>query len=321
MMETVEERDEVSGASKKSKNGKIRCGVVALVGRPNVGKSSLVNSLLKTKAAIVSPKPQTTRNAVRCIYNDDRAQIVFTDTPGIHLPKDKLGIFLSEAVFDALENADAVCYMVEAGDKKIGPEDTEALSSLAGVGRPVLLVVNKCDGQTKDPSRAFAVYASARAFAERAALSARSGRGVSSLIDLLIRFLPEGEPWYDPDILMDGTERFMAAEIVRGKALAFLHDEVPHCVAVDVEEYKSPDEYPDRDKLYIRASLIVETSGQKGILIGSGGATLKKIGQAARADLEKVTGHSAYLELWVKVSPKWRQSEPVLRRLGFSHSN
>ena len=298
---------------------KARCGVVALVGRPNVGKSSLVNSLLKAKVTIVSPKPQTTRNAVRCIYNDDRGQIVFTDTPGIHLPKDKLGMFLSQAVFDTLENADAVCYMVEAGDRKIGPDDAEALSSLAGVGRPVILVVNKCDGQTKDPSRAFAVYGGARPFAERAALSAKSGRGVPNLVDLLLRLLPEGEPWYDPDILMDGTERFMAAEIVRGKALAFLHDEVPHCVAVEIEEYKSPDEY-QRDKLYIRASLIVETSGQKGILIGASGATLKKIGQAARGDLEKTTGHSVYLELWVKVSPKWRQSETVLRRLGYSRT-
>ena len=297
---------------------KIRCGAVALVGRPNVGKSSLINSLLKTNVTIVSPKPQTTRNAVRCIYNDEKAQIVFTDTPGIHLPKDKLGAFLSQAVFDALENADAVCYMVEAGDKKIGKEDTEALARLAGVDRPVILVVNKCDGVNRDPSRAFAVYGDARAFAGRVALSARSGRGVPNLLDMLLRFLPEGEPWYDSDILLDGTERFMAAEIVRSKALAFLHDEVPHCVAVEVEEYKSPDEYPDRNKLYIRASLIVETPGQKGIMIGAGGATLKKIGQAARGDLEKTTGHSVYLELWVKVSPKWRQSEAVLRRLGYS---
>lgn len=308
----MDEQDEVSGTAE------FRCGVVALVGRPNVGKSSLVNSLLKAKVAIVSPKPQTTRNAVRCIYNDERAQIAFTDTPGIHLPKDKLGIFLSEAVFDALESADAVCYIVEAQDKKIGPEDAEALGRLSGINRPVVLVVNKCDGQTRDPSRAFGVYGAARAFAGRVALSAKSGRGVAELVDVLLPFLPEGEPWYDPDILMDNTERFMAAEIVRSKVLAFLRDEVPHCVAVEIEEYKSPDEYPDRDKLYIRASLIVETAGQKGILIGAGGATLKKIGQAARADLEKLTGHSVYLELWVKISPKWRQSAPVLRRLGYS---
>ena len=295
-----------------------RCGVVALVGRPNVGKSSLVNSLLKANVTIVSPKPQTTRNAVRCIYNDERAQIVFTDTPGIHLPKNKLGKFLSEMVFEALESADVVCYMVEAGDNKIGAEDTEALERLSGVDRPVILVVNKCDGATKDPARAFAVYGGARNFAGRISLSARSGRGVPELVDMLLQFLPEGEPWYDPDILMDGTERFMAAEIVRSKALTLLRDEVPHCVAVEIEEYKSPDEYPERDKLYIRASLIVETPGQKGILIGAGGATLKKIGQAARADLEKATGHSVYLELWVKISPKWRQSEAVLRRLGYS---
>jgi GTP-binding protein Era len=291
-----------------------------MVGRPNVGKSSLVNALLKARVTIVSPKPQTTRNAIRCIYNDETAQIVFTDTPGIHLPKDKLGKFLSEAVFDALENADVICYMVESGDKKIGPEDAEALKTLAGVDRPVVLVVNKCDGQMIDPARAFAVYGGARSFAGRVALSAKSGRGVKNLVDLLMRFLPESEPLYDPDILIDGTERFMAAEIVRGKALDFLHDEVPHRVAVEIEEYKSPDEYPDRDKLYIRASLIVETSGHKGILIGAGGSMLKKIGQAARADLEKSTGHHVYLELWVKIAPKWRQSDTILRRLGYSQS-
>jgi GTP-binding protein Era len=300
----------------------MRCGVVALVGRPNVGKSSLVNALLREKVAVVSPKPQTTRNAVRCIYNDERAQIVFTDTPGVHIPKNKLGRFLSDSVKDTLDNADAACYLVEAGDRKIGVEDREVLSALAEVHCPVVLVVNKCDrakvDSRNDPARVWALYGGERAFVGRVALSAKSGKGIAALIDLLLPLLPEGEPWYDSDILMDGTERFRASEIVRGQVLSLLRDEVPHCVAVEIEEYKSPDEYPDRDKLYVRASLIVETSGQKAILIGASGTMLKKIGRAARLDLEKATGHSAYLELWVKVSPRWRQSDPVLRRLGYS---
>ncbi|MDR1620961.1 MAG: GTPase Era [Synergistaceae bacterium] len=307
---------------KRASGKKMRCGVVALVGRPNVGKSSLVNALLKEKVAVVSPKPQTTRNAVRCIYNDDRAQIVFTDTPGVHIPKDKLGKFLSDSVKDTLDDADAVCWLVEANDRKIGAEDREVLGVLAEVRCPVVLVVNKCDRLKPDSRRNLerveALYRAALPFAERVALSAKSGQGVAGLIDLLAPLLPEAEPWYDPDVLMDGTERFMASEIVRGQVLSLLRDEVPHCVAVEIEEYKSPDEYPDRDKLYVRASLIVETEGQKAILIGASGAMLKKIGQAARIDLEKATGHSAYLELWVKVSPRWRQSDLILRRLGYS---
>jgi GTP-binding protein Era len=289
-----------------------------------VGKSSLVNALLKSKVAVVSPKPQTTRNAVRCIYNDDRAQVVFTDTPGVHIPKDKLGRFLVDSVEDTLNSADAVCYLVEAGDRKIGTEDREVLAVLAAVSCPVVLVVNKCDrieapgSPNVLPAQAFELYGGERPFAASVALSARTGWGTALLIDTLLPFLPEGEPWYDPDILMDGTERFMAGEVIRGRVLSLLRDEVPHCVAVEVEEYKSPDEYPDRRKLYIRASLVVETAGQKAILIGASGEMLKKIGQTARIDLEKITGHPVYLDLWVKVSPRWRQSELVLRRLGYS---
>jgi GTP-binding protein Era len=280
-----------------------------------VGKSSLVNALLRSEAVIVSPKPQTTRNAVRCIYNDDGAQIVFTDTPGVHTPRNKLGRFLEESVAGALEDADAACYLVEAGDRKIGPEDGEILRRLAAFSRPVVLAVNKCD--KCDPARAFGLYGALLKCA-CVAISAKSGKGLSALIDLLLPLLPEGDPWFDPDILMDGTERFMASEAIRGQVLALLRDEVPHCVAVEIDEYKSPDEYPDREKLYIRASLIVETAGQKRILIGASGAMLKKIGSAARLDLEKIAGHPVYLDLWVKVSPKWRESALVLKRLGYS---
>ena len=295
----------------------MRCGVVALAGRPNVGKSSLVNGLLRARVAIVSPKPQTTRNAVRCIYNDDNAQIVFTDTPGLYRPKDsdKLGRFLMSSAAVALEDADVVCWLVEAGDRKLRPEDREAARVLAGAGKPVALIVNKAD--ESDPAGAFRLYDEFGPFAGKIAVSAKLGRGLDKLIDLLLPLLPEGEPWYDPDVLMDSTERFMASETIRGKVLSLLRDEVPHCTAVEIEEYKSPEEYPDRKRLYIRASLIVETEGQKAILIGSGGKMIKKIGRSARADLEELTGWPVYLELWVKVSPRWRQTDLVLRRLGY----
>ncbi|MDR1731360.1 MAG: GTPase Era [Synergistaceae bacterium] len=294
----------------------MRCGVVALMGRPNAGKSSLVNALLKSRVAIVSPKPQTTRNAVRCIYNDDRAQIVFTDTPGVHIPKNKLGRFLADSVFDALENADAICWLVDASDRKMSPEDQEVLRILEEVDRPVILVINKCD--LSDASRALELYGKTRSFAGVATLSALRGTGVRELIDCLLPFLPQGEPWYDPEILMDTTERFLAGEIIRGQLLSLLRDEVPHCTAVEIEEYKSPEEYPDRKKLYVRANLIVETGGQKAILIGEKGNMLKNIGRGARLELEKITGHPVYLDIWVKVSPGWRQSDLVLRRLGYA---
>lgn len=294
---------------------KMKCGVVALIGRPNVGKSSLINALLGTRASIVSPKPQTTRSAVRCIYNGENSQIVFTDTPGLYLPKDRLGKFLTDSAESSLNDADVVCWLVEAGDRKINPEDAAAIRVVSGTKLPVILVVNKADEY--DPAGAFELYGEMRDFAGRIAISAKYGRGVDDFLNMLMPLIPEGNPWYDPDILMDTTERFVASEVIRAHVLNLLRDEVPHCTAVDVGEYKSPDEYPDRKNLYIRASLIVETEGQKAIMIGAGGSMIKRIGRGARAELEELTGFPVYLDLRVKVSPKWRQTESALKRLGY----
>ena len=268
-----------------------------------------------------SPKPQTTRSAVRCIYNDDRAQIVFTDTPGLYRPKDsdRLGRFLTDSAAKAIEDADVVCWLIDAGSKKIDPEDAEAANVISQSEKPVILVANKAD--TADPSEALSIYErSYKNIVGKLAISAKLGRGLDALIDMILPLLPEGTPWYDPDILMDSTERFMASEIIRGKVLSLLRDEVPHRTAVEIEEYKSPDEYPEKKRLYIRASLIVETEGQKAILIGAGGKMIKKIGRSARVDLEELTGWPVYLELWAKVSPNWRRSELMLRRLGYAAS-
>ena len=195
--------------------------------------------------------------------------------------------------------------------------------------KPVILAINKVDKvDNKFPAETAKIFENllTRGAAMKIALSAKFDFNINKLIESLKAMLPEGEPWYDPDILMDTTERFMAAEIIRGKILNLLRDEVPHCTAVEIEEYKSPDEFPVhdnnfnklRERLYIRAALVVETEGQKAILIGAGGKMIKRIGQSARAELEEITGFKVYLELWVKVAAKWRQSDLILKRLGYA---
>ena len=295
----------------------MKCGVVTIIGRPNAGKSSLINALLKTHALIISPKPQTTRNALRCIYNDENAQIIFTDTPGLYTPDshDKLGIFLNDSILDALEDSDCILWLIEAGTRKLKPDDYE-IARILPRKIPVILTANKCD--KSDPSPAFRLYNELYTFADRVAISAKTKRGLDPLMAAIMPHIPEGEAIYDPDILMDTTEKFMASEIIREKVLTFLRDEVPHCVAVVVNEYKSPEEYPDRKKLYIRATLITETEGQKKIIIGSGGEMIKRIGEAARKAVEEVTGIPAYMDLWVKVVPGWSRNLVALRRLGYA---
>lgn len=295
----------------------MKCGTVTLIGRPNVGKSSLINALLRTHALIISPKPQTTRNSIRCIYNDDEAQIIFTDTPGLYRinnSRDKLGIFLNEAISGALEDSDVVLWLIDAGTRKLAQDDYEISVMLPNV--PVILVASKSD--RANPELAFELYKSLHNFNAKIPVSAKLKRGLDVLMSKILALIPEGEAVYDPDILMDTTEKFMAAEIIREKILMLLRDEVPHCVAVEIEEYKSPEEYPDRKKLYIRASLITETTGQKKIIIGSDGRMIKKIGELSRKTLEEVTGFSVYLELWVKVLPGWRKNNSALKRLGYA---
>ena len=295
----------------------MKCGVIAIIGLPNVGKSSLINALLGTQAVIISPKPQTTRNSVRCIYNDDNAQIIFTDTPGLYTSsssRDKLGLFLNDQIAQALEDADAVLWLVDAGTRKLSPQDEE-IASLIPDAMPVVLAANKSD--KADPAGAFRLYETLHEFTAKIAVSAKRRQGLENLITSLMPLIPEGEALYDPDILMDTTEKFMAGEIIREKVLMLLRDEVPHCVAVEIEDYKSPDEYPDRKKLYIRAVLTTETDGQKKIVIGAKGSMIKRIGEESRKAIEEVTGLPVYLELWAKVLPHWRRNTASLKRLGY----
>ncbi len=292
----------------------MKCGTVAVIGRPNAGKSSLINALLKTHAVIISPKPQTTRNLIRCIYNDSDSQIIFTDTPGIFNNSDKLGDFLNNSILDAIEDCDLVLWLVDAGTKNLDSQDFHMAELVKS--KPVILVINKSD--KFNPAQALGQYIKICAFRHKIAISAKLKRGLNELISILKNLLPEGQPIYDPDILMDTTERFMASEIIREKILMLLRDEIPHRVAVEIDEYKSPDEFPDRKKLYIRASLITETEGQKKILIGAGGSMIKKIGESSRSSLEQITGLPVFLDLWVKVIPGWRKNNLALKRLGYA---
>ena len=303
----------------KSEEFEYRCGFVALLGRPNVGKSSLINTLLKEKVAAVSSKPQTTRNAIRCIMTTAKEQIIFVDTPGIHKPKNVLGDFMLNEAEKALSQVDLICFVVEAGDSRIREEEDLIMEILSKCGLPVVLAVNKVD-KLADPElfwKTVEMYETRIMPAAVVPISAKRYE-YSVFIDTLSKMLPIQPPIYPADMLMDTTERFLAAEVIREKILKFTDQEVPHGTAVVVEEFRSPEEYPELKTCEIRATIVVDREGQKAIIIGRGGAKLKTIGMAARKDLEEKFGYPIYLQLWVKVKPGWRKSQEELRRLGYS---
>lgn len=298
-----------------------RSGVAAVAGRPNVGKSTLINAIMGWKYSIVSSKPQTTRHCTRYILSRDEGQVVLVDTPGLHRPLHLLGRTLEKNLLSAISQADVVCLVTEATDRSIGPADRILIERITGGSPvPVFLVVNKID-LVPDPREAAerlrGLYSGALDICEFAVLAAGRNAGVEDFAGRLIAGLPPGPPLYPEDMVGDFTERFLAAEIIREKVLEQTEQEVPHSVAVVVEEFRGPEEYPERDTLLVRAEIYVERPGQKGILIGKGGGKLKAVGKAARKDLETQFGHKVYLDLWVKVRPRWRENEPDLRRMGF----
>jgi GTPase len=291
-------------------------GYVAVIGRPNVGKSTLMNRILGEKIAIVSPKPQTTRLRQLGIYTQDKTQIIFVDTPGIHQARHKLGEFMVQVAVDALRDADVILFVVDLlqppneEDKRVA-----ALLKDSNIGTPVILVMNKLD--KVKPAMVTPNVEAYNALLPEAAdwvtLSAAEGAGVDDLLKRVIERLPAGPQFYPEDQLSDTAMRDIAAEIVREKVLLNTEQEVPHSVAVEVLEYKERSE----TLTYIGANIYVERDSQKGILIGKGGAMLKKISSQARADLEKLTETQVYLELWVKVLDDWRHNDSLLRRLGY----
>ncbi|AVX30448.1 GTP-binding protein Era [Carboxydocella thermautotrophica] len=291
-----------------------RSGFVAIVGRPNVGKSTLMNSVVGEKVAIMSDKPQTTRNKIRCIYTTDSAQVIFVDTPGIHKPKHRLGEVLNQAALSTLKEVDAILFVVEATAQP-GPGDEFIIEHLVKVNTPVLLVVNKID-QLPDKQAVLPIieaYRDLLPFAEIVPVSALYRDNLDRLVEVLFNYLPEGPMYYPPDMVTDHPERFIVAEIIREKILHLTRDEVPHSVAVEVEEMKER----SSNLVYVRANIYVERESQKGIIVGHQGRMLKQVGQLARQDLENLLGSKLYLDLWVKVKKDWRNREQILRQFGY----
>jgi GTP-binding protein Era len=307
-------------------------GFVAVVGRPNVGKSTLMNAYLGQKIAIVSEKPQTTRNRLLGILTRDDAQVIFVDTPGIHAPLHKLGEVMVETAVRAIPDADVVLFMVDAS---VPPTGEDALVADAirerGGDLPVVMALNKIDLLPKGEPAAPAVgpggghlpspeipHAEAYlALLQPAAwlpVSATQGDNRGELLNLIISYLPPGPRYYPEEQVTDQQTRFITAELIREAALRRLHQEVPHALAVVVDEFKRRSE----DMTYISATIFVERDSHKGIVIGQGGRTLKAIGRTARVEIERLVDTRVFLELWVKVRPKWRKKEEELRRLGYA---
>ena len=292
-----------------------KSGFIAVNGRPNVGKSTLINSLIGQKIAIMSDKPQTTRNRILCILTRPEAQIVFLDTPGIHKPKHKLGEYMVKAAEGTLKEVDAIFFVVDATEK-MGPGEYYILERLQATAKPVILVVNKLDLIEKEQVLPIiSHYTDKYPFVGVVPISAKEETNLDALIEEVEKYLPEGPQYYPEDMVTDQPERLIVAELVREKALQLTRDEVPHAIAVDVDEMKAR----DNGDTYIRATIYVERDSQKGILIGAKGSMLKEIGKLARADIEMLLGTRVFLDLWVKVKKDWRARDSVLRGFWFGN--
>ena len=292
-----------------------RSGFVAVIGRPNVGKSTLMNQLLGHKVAIVSPRPQTTRTCIRGILTRPDAQIIFVDTPGLHKPLHKLGEVMVAAAASAIPDADVVLFVVDVSVMPTVDDQMIARMIRQRTSHPVILVLNKMDllppERVKPHTEAY--WALVPDHAGWMMTIATEAVNLDKLLDMVIAHLPEGPRYYPGDLITDQTEREIAAELIREQVLRFTREEVPHSVAVVVEEYKER----ETGGVYIAATIYVEKESQKGILIGAGGQMLRRIGTAAREEIERMVGGKVYLDLWVKVSKNWRRDLQRVRRMGY----
>ena len=294
-----------------------KSGFVAIVGRPNVGKSTFMNYVLGQKIAIMSDKAQTTRNKIQGVYTKDNAQIVFLDTPGIHKPKHELGEFMVKSAYSALKEVDAVLFMVNVSEKR-GPGDDFIIEKLKGIKTPIFLVLNKIDLVTPEVLlERVESYKDALDFAGVFPISVLQGNNVNELMETLIEALPEGPQYYPADQITDHPEYFVVSELIREKILQLTQEEIPHSVAVTVDKMQK-DEF---DKVHVYANIIVERKSQKGIIIGKGGRLLKEIGTRARRDIQQLLGNKVYLELWVKVEKDWRKRKSNLQEYGYKETD
>lgn len=292
-----------------------KSGFVAVIGRPNVGKSTLLNQLIGQKIAIVSDTPQTTRNRILGILTQPNAQILFLDTPGIHKPQHKLGEYMVNSARGAIRDVDVILFVSDLTEA-IGAGERFILNLLADTAIPVVLVLNKADLLPKEKILPIIErYAALRPFAEIVPVSALTGDNTDRLIRVITNLLPEGPCYYPEDEVTDQAERLIAAELVREKIFQLTRDEIPHSVAVEVEEMKTR---PNGD-VFVRATIFVERESQKGIVIGAKGALLKLVGQQARLEMENIFGNKFFLDLWVKVKKEWRNKEGSLRQFGYDN--
>lgn len=291
-----------------------RSGFVAIVGRPNVGKSTLMNRLLRQKVSIVSAKPQTTRTRIMGIKNLPGAQLIFLDTPGIYKSGGHFHKVMVKAAMNTLQEADLILWMVDAADP-LSSDDKLILEGLGGVKSPIVLAINKVDVVEKAKLLpAIDRFRGLLPFVEIVPISATKGDNVDRLESLLIHYLPEGQPLYPLDQLTDQPERFIIAEVIREKVFQLAYQEVPYAVAVEVEQVKARE---GRNLTDVEATIYVEKESQKGIIIGRGGAMLKKIGEQARPEIEMLLGTKVFLSLWVKVRPDWQTDDESLKRFGY----
>jgi len=291
-----------------------KSGFVTIVGRPNVGKSTLLNHIVGQKVAIMSNKPQTTRNKITAVHTTEQGQLIFLDTPGIHKPKSKLGDYMVNVAVNTLNEVDLVLFVVDATEKR-GAGDDYIIERLKQVKTPVFLVINKID--KVHPEALLPIiddYRQQFAFQAFIPISALEGNNTPALLQSIYDVMEEGPMYYPPDQITDHPERFIVAELIREKVLHLTREEVPHSIAVTVEEMKRGD---DGKTLYIYAAIYVERDSQKGILIGKKGEMLKEIGRRARMDIERLMGDKVFLEIWVKVKKDWRNQEKLLRNFGF----
>ncbi|GEN84353.1 GTPase Era [Sporosarcina luteola] len=295
-------------------NNEFKSGFISIIGRPNVGKSTFLNRVVGQKIAIMSDKPQTTRNKVQGVVTTDESQLIFIDTPGIHKPKHKLGDFMVKSARNTLKEVDVIMFMVNANEP-IGGGDRFIIDMLQNTKTPVFLVINKIDLVHPDELlQIITSYTEVYEFAEVVPLSALNGNNVERLMETLTKYLPEGPKYYPDDQVTDHPERFIISELIREKVLHLTREEIPHSVAVVIEKIERDE---TRELVDVSATIVVDRDSQKGIVIGKKGALLKEIGTKARHDIEMLLGSKVFLELWVKVQKDWRNKPGQLREFGF----
>lgn len=305
-----------------------KSGFVTLIGRPNVGKSTLMNRLIGQKIAITSDKPQTTRNRIQTVYTDERGQIIFLDTPGIHKAKNKLGEYMVSVAERTLGEVDLILWLVEPSTF-IGAGEQHITEKLKKVKTPIILVINKIDTVKKEEILTFiAAYKDICNFAEIIPVSALKGENTEDLVNTIYRYLPAGPQFYDEDTITDQPERQIVAELIREKALRLLEDEIPHGIAVSIDSMKerpnkvnNPKMPPQQGMMDIDATIVCERDSHKGMIIGKSGSKLKQIGTQARREIENLLDCRVNLQLWVKVKKDWRDSDFLMKNYGYNQSD